>query len=795
MSKRAFFLTTMVLLITCNSFSQRIVNIYGFIKDKNSGEVLPGATVYNKQIGNGTVSDYNGYFNLRASAPATITFSYVGYSPQTITFNTFYDSLVYVHLEEKNTIEEIVISEKRAVKNNISTLSAKEITHIPSLGGKPDVAKALQWLPGINFQTEGSSLLQVRGGDPGQNQYLFDNIAVIYVNHLGGFSSVFNPDIINNIDVYKGAFPARYGGKLSSVVDITQKRGNSSKVMGNYSLGITDASFCIEGPTKIANSSFIVTARKTLTDPLLYLATTIPRDNGYSLAYGFHDVNGKFTWNPNDKNSLIFNLYYGDDYLKYWQNSKENSFNHLDVWGNVMLSAHWSSVLGSKLYSSTSVSISRYRLKNKDNYSLINNGIEQSIDKKSLSSVRDFSLNSSLKHTLLKNIQNEYGLKASEYTFLPFYQEQSFKQNSKKSYIFASELAAFASTNIRFLNFSNFQAGLRAVAFNSKKYCDYSLEPRINLNLGINAVNSINAGFMRTKQYAHLLLSSGSIMLNEVWIPSDDFTPPSSVTQYNLGYLLNLEAFSMQIDLYSKEMTALATYKDGYTVFEGDVNWQSKIENWGVGKSYGAEIYLKKELGNITGFAGYTISKTTRKYPNINMGKAFVFDYDRTHSISVYLCHKLTEKLDLNLSWTYQTGVPYTPAMGKTYTVNIENGQPIYYEKLFYGEKNSGRMRAYHRLDIGINYTTTNKKNRKAIWNFSVYNLYNRQNPYYYYYNTNNTGEIYFPEGNGISELRLYQMTLFPFMPSVSYKVFFEKGDRIKKKKKLSFKNWLYMES
>ncbi len=761
------------------SYSQTYVHVYGFVKDQQSGEVLAGASIYDTVMLKGAIADYNGYFNIKVAIPSILKISYVGYDTKTIVITDAKDSFLNIFLETSNTLAEVVVTEKRHRDDNLSGISQKELTRIPSLGGKPDVSKALQLLPGINSQKEGSSLLQVRGGDPGQNLYLFDNVPIIYVNHLGGFMSVFNPDIINNIDVYKGAFPARYGGKLSSVMDITQKKGNVSDWKGNIGLGLTDLSFCVEGPTKLDNSSFIISGRKTLIDLFMFLTSSISEANDFAVAYGFHDINSKFTWNPNEKNSINLNLYYGDDYLRYWQSDKIDKHKLSNVWGNVMLAGHWNRVINPKLYSKTYMSYSRYRLQNKYNYSLTNNLEQTDFFKKSLSAVSDISINSSLKHTLFKNLVNEYGMKSSLLSYLPFYSTHSNKESIDKSNLYSNETAVYASSKFSFLNHSDIEVGVRAVGFYSNDYSDYSIEPRINLNLGINKRHSLNAGYMNTRQYTHLLLATGGIMLNEVWFPAGKDIPASTVEQYTVGYNGDYNYFQVQVELFYKDMADLAMYKDGYTAFEGDKNWQSKVQSKGIGSAKGIEFFIKKTTGKITGFASYSLSKATRQYPNINFGKEFLFDYDRTHVFSIFTHYQIRENIDLNLTWVYQTGLPYTPAIGKAFSPSVEGDQTVYREKLIYGERNSDRIRDYHRLDIGINYTKTTKHNRKAIWSFSVYNLYNRQNPYYYYYNTNNTGEIIMPEaGSEILPLKLYQMSFFPIIPSVSYKLFFENDNK-----------------
>ncbi|MBN1953287.1 MAG: TonB-dependent receptor [Bacteroidales bacterium] len=771
-----FALIWIAILMMVPAFSQKAIHVYGFIRDRESNEALPGATLFDSITQTGVIADYNGYYNIKIDVPTDLQVSFVGYAMEKIRIDKPEDTRLDIKLSSSVMLNQVVVSGKRNISGNISGLSGKELTQIPSLGGKPDVIKALQLLPGITTQNEASSLLIVRGGDPGQNLYLFDNVPIIYVNHLGGFMSVFNPEIINNIDVYKGAFPPRYGGKLSSVVDITQKKGDLSGLKGNYSLGLTDLSFCIEGPGITENTSFILAGRKTLTDPMMYAFSTLSAENDFSVAYGFHDLNGKYTWNPNEKNSFDVNLYYGDDYLKYWQNDDIQKNKYANVWGNIMTSAHWNRVINARLFSKVLVSYSNYRLLNRYTYQSKINQVQEDYTGKYFSSVGELATRASLKHTLFKNLFNEYGIDYSLLKFSPFYFTSSNTDQSIRENVFTHTVAGFISTRISFLKYSHIDGGVRGVCFLSDNFTDYSLEPRINLKLGITKSQSFGASFMSTKQYSHLLLTTGSIMMNEIWIPASEDIPSATVSQYTIGYNGDYTGFQVQLDLYIKEMANLATYKEGYTAFEGDVNWASKVEPNGTGLSRGIELTLKKTDGKFTGFVSYALSKAIREYSNINQGNSYLFDFDRTHAFSAFLHYELNDKLDFSLTWIYQTGLPYTPAIGKVYSPTTEGEETSYQEYLIYGERYSERMRNYHRLDIGLNYETRTKRNRKVIWSFSVYNLYNRQNPYYYYFNTNDTGEIIFPEtGSETLPLKLYQMSFFPFIPSVSYKVYFEK--------------------
>jgi hypothetical protein len=802
-----FILQLIIYALICSDLlAQNKVRVSGFIKDKISGELLIGANVFDINSKSGIVTDYNGYFSISIQTPSVLQFSFVGYTHQIVHFNNTKDTLINIELIPGTEMAEVIINAQQKDKINVSSIGTKELMQIPSLGGKPDVCKSLQLLPGIYSQNEGSSLLLVRGGDPGQNLYLFDNIPVIYVNHLGGFTSVFNPEIINNIDVYKGGFPSRYGSKLSSIVDIVQKEGDKSHLKGSLNIGLTDVSLLIEGPLKLKNTSFIIAGRKTMIDPLLALASNLSEGNDFNIAYGFHDINGKITWKPNFRNSFSFNVYEGDDYLNYWSDREKEDvmgkhrFKY--IWGNLLLSAHWKAALSSKIYNSNSISYTRYRLKENFKYSLPSQINTSDFQQLYLSSVQDLSIRSNIKYNVLKNYLMEFGFQTSLLFHLPNYTSVS-GGNSKQSEktIKSNESALFMDNKFTFFNNSQIVTGFRIVDYKSGRFNDFSIEPRVNLNIAVNPDHLLNFSYMSVKQYSHLLFTSGNLLNNEVWVPANNIRLPSNSDQYTIGWNGNFknDIFYSEINFFYKKLRNLVTYKEGYSTLKGDDNWQTKIESGGIGNVQGCEFLVKKNSGKWTGFAGYTLSKATRQYPNINNGKEFLFDFDRLHSFSISSNYKINEKLNLSLSWVYQTGLPYTPAVGRQNVPSLdpnENGEYFLYEALIYGERNSERMKDYHRLDIGLNYETVTIRGRKAVWNFSVYNLYNRHNPYYYYYNNNNSDEIYIPEfGDETKPLALYQKSYFPIIPSFSYKVFFDDYSRNNKNKakfKQRFKNWLY---
>lgn len=802
------FLFTLLLIISVSGNSQ--TRISGFINDATSGERLIGANITETGTTKGTVTDNNGYFTLLVKTPVSLQASYIGYASVNISIVSAKDTLLEIGLTSGKELSAVVIRSEKIMRPNIAKLTTLELQSIPSLGGKPDVMKALQLMPGITSQSEGSSLLLVRGGSPGENMYLFDNVPVIYVNHLGGFMSVFNPDIINSIDVYKGGFPARYGGKLSSVVDITQKEGNSTERISSYSIGITDLSLTLEGPIK-KNASYIFTGRKTLFGLLMMAATGIGDGNTSVLSYGFYDLNGKISWKPNAKNSFHFNIYQGDDNLTYRAKKvKENpeNKNHLSyVWGNWLASANWKHVVSSKLFSDNTLSYTHYRLREKQKFTFRSDDGLENILYKYLSTAQVIALQSAWKYQIRQKWAIDFGLKTALAFHLPNYTFQSnMPSTAEKVYIPNLESALYFDNKFNLPYGFQLNAGLRFVNFNTRGFNDFALEPRLSVNKELTPTQQLNLTYMRVNQFSHLLFTPGSLMSNEVWIPADKTIKPATSDQYTIGWAGNFlnGAYQSELNLYYKTLIDLANYKEGFTNLKGDNNWRSKVESGGKGEAYGLEMLLRKNTEKWTGFASYSWSRATREFSGINQGVEFLYDYDRPNTASLTVNHKFSDRVSISMAWVYQSGLPYTPVVGRQLTPSLEpdeNGEPIYYESFIYGARNSSRLKDYHRLDIGLTLSKLNTdKSVRSSWSFSIYNAYNRQNPVHYYYNTNATGEIINPEDGGMAykPFNMYQLSLFPIIPTASYKRFFQANKQPEKYKtpfKQKFNKWLYLEN
>ena len=779
-------------------FSALVVNsqitISGFVYDAETKEAIIGANIIDSINSAGTTTNTQGYYVFKTNS-SVLKASFVGYQTKTVSLNQAKDTIINVYLKPLSyKLEEVIINAKGNNSINVSSLDIQEITELPSLGGQPDIVKSAQVLPGIQSQTEASSLLIVRGGDPGQNLFLLDNSALIYVNHLGGFMSVFNPDIINDITIYKAGFPARYGGKLSSIIDITQRSGNSNEFKGSFGIGITDANLSLEG--KFTNKfTYILTARKTLFDVLLFAASGISDGGGYFMTYGFHDVNFKSVYRANARNTLAVNVFQGDDYLNVWNKKDENDhFNTKirakNIWGNMMSAASWNCIISPKIFSKTNLSYSIYRVSDIQSYT---NSTVQGFNNKFTSKVQDISLNSVLSLNVIQDWLMVGGLHISYFKNTPFDYKVSGENNSHT--ILSEEIVNSSlslSNQFSLFKFVNAEIGARLGNYFLSDTSQFFIEPRLDFSFNLNKLGSVNINYMHVNQASHLLVSSGNIYANEIWIPSSKDVPISTSVQTSLSWTkaFRKNMFNVSIGAYHKELSNLiASEKNVYDLSELE-NWKQSIEIGGTGEVNGLEFMIKKNYGDWTGLISYHFSKSTRKFDNINGGNEYLYEYYRPHDLTIFLNRKITDKLSLSFVWNYQTGLPYTPVLGRQNIIDPFTNE--YYEAFIYGERNSSRMRDYHRLDIGLRYETLSKKRKlKTVWTFSIYNVYNRQNPIYYYYNNNSSPEIHRPE-NGFAKLNLYQMSLFPILPSVSYKVYFGKGDL--NKKDFSFKKWLNFE-
>jgi outer membrane receptor for ferrienterochelin and colicin len=784
------FLTAFLLLFLSWQLQAQRFTIRGTVEDLQTGEKLISANVYDALTLKGITTNAYGFYSLTLpSGTVKLTFSYIGYQTVAFDLNLSRDTLLNVRLTPAISLDEVVISAQRAKSAVMSTqmsmteLSAGAIKSLPMLLGEVDVLKALQLLPGVKGGNEGTSGIYVRGGGPDQNLILLDGVPVYNANHLFGFFSVFNPDAIQSVKLITGGFPARYGGRLSSVLDIRMRDGNNKKFSAEGSVGIISSKLTLEGPIIRDKTSFIVSGRRTYIDilaqPLIRLQSR-GSNSKIRAGYYFYDLNAKINHKFNDRSRLFLSAYSGKDkaYVNtidrgaYQGKTFENEADAGLGWGNITSALRWNYVITPKLFSNTTITYSRYNFvtsmldKQTDNDTLSNkfqyvydSGIND------LAGKIDFEYLPDPKHTI------RFGYNQIYHTFKPGVsvlsvgggQDFSIDTTFGNKNIYAHEGAVFAEDDWNVSSRLKVNAGLHFSGFLVSDSTYTSLQPRLSARYLVNEKVSVKAAFTMMSQYIHLLTNSTIGLPTDLWLPATEKIKPEKAIQYALGLVYEpVEGTEISLEGYYKYMRNLIEYQEGASFFSFSDDWQDKIET-GDGRAFGFEFLARKQLGKTSGWIGYTLSWSDRKFMNISFGEWFPYRYDRRHDISFVLNHRITDRIDLGITWIYGTGNAVTLPLEKYISIST------YPEPYFYGRwietfdhRNSYRMPAYHRLDIGINFRKATKWGDR-VWSFGAYNAYNRKNAFYLQFDQeySNTGQ--FPT------TVLKQYSLFPIIPSISY--------------------------
>ena len=762
------------------SFGQDRFTISGYVQEENSGENLIGVSIYDRTSKKGTSSNQYGFYSITLEKGTyEIIYSFIGLNTITKKINLNKNIRSNISLSEKRILsEEVIITSEKQDKNiessNMSQakLEVKNIKKIPVILGEIDVLKSAQLLPGIQSGGEGNSALYVRGGGPDQNLILLDEAVVYNAAHLFGFFSVFNADAIKDIDIIKGGMPAEYGGRLSSVLNISMKDGNNKKYKADGGIGLLSSRLMLQGPVQKNKSSFIVSGRRTYIDVLS--KPFMPKDNAFSgSGYYFYDLTTKINYRISDKDRLYLSGYFGRDIFNF-----ANSDNGIAIeipWGNATTSLRWNHLFNDKLFMNASLIFSDYRFEF--------NIEQQEFELKIFSGINDwntkvdFLFQPNNRHTI------KFGTNYTYHEFTPgnatgksgdvvFEPDEIFKQ-------YSNEGALYLSDDFEISDALKIHVGLRYSSFQHSGYISFReylenefnasnenyrhVEPRLSFRHKLNTNSSIKGAYTQNYQYIHLASTSSVSLPTDLWIPSSSGIEPKFSDQYALGYFKNLKdnMYETSIEAYYKEMTNLIEYKEGVLPEDNTNSGSDDAFAFGDGDSYGIELLLKKSKGKTTGWIGYTLSKTTRYFDDVNNGVAFPAKYDRRHDLSITATHKLSEKWTLSSVFVYATGNAITLP-----TERYMIGEKIYTE---HTSRNGFRMEPYHRLDIGATYTPTKKKKFQSSWNFSIYNVYSRKNPYFIYF------DLEVPEGEdgsiqeGNFTPKAYQVSIFPILPSVTW--------------------------
>jgi len=756
--------------------AQEKYTISGYIQDNESGENLIGVSIYDQESYQGTSSNQYGFYSLTMEqGDYVIIYSFIGYKSITKSISLNKDFRLNIGLSSDAILtEEVIVTGERLDKNVSSSdmsqvkLEVGNIKQLPVILGEIDILKSAQLLPGIQSGGEGNSGLYVRGGGPDQNLILLDEAVVYNAAHLFGFFSVFNADAIKDINIIKGGMPAEYGGRLSSVLDISMKDGNNKKYEVDGGIGLLSSRLTIQGPVQKEKSSFIISGRRTyidvLTDPF------IPKDNAFNgSGYYFYDLTTKINYRISDKDRIYLSGYFGRDVFNF--SNTDNGFAIKIPWGNATTSLRWNHLFNDKLFMNTSLIFTDYRFEF--------NIAQQEFELKIFSGINDWNSKVDFLYQPNQRHTVKFGVNYTYHEFTPgnasgrsgdvvFEPEEIFKQYSNEAAFYISDdfdISDVLKVNAG-LRYSYFQDLIKdSITGERTRGKDYfGLEPRLTMRYKINPTSSIKAAYTQNHQYIHLASTSSVSLPTDLWIPSSEGIKPKFADQYALGYFKNLKdnMYETSIEAYYKEMTNLIEYKEGVLPEDNTNSDSDDAFAFGDGDSYGVEFLIKKNKGKTTGWIGYTLSKTTRYFDEVNEGNSFPAKYDRRHDLSITVSHKLSEKWNLSSVFVYATGNAIT-LPSERYVI----GENVYTE---YTSRNGFRMDPYHRLDISATYTPKKKKRFQSSWNFSIYNLYSRKNPYFIYFALEtpdgiNNGSI--QEGNLTP--KAYQVSIFPILPSITW--------------------------
>ena len=781
MKKLLLFSSTFLFL--CSLFSQNKYTVSGYIEDASSGEKLIAANVFDLKSAQGAVSNTYGFFSLTLPRDSVeLQVSYIGYATDTVRLLLNKDISINFKLKSSTTLTEVVVSAEKAFKIEEETqmsqirVPVEQIKKVPALLGEVDVLKTLQLLPGVQSGGEGQTGLYVRGGSPDQNLVLLDGVPVYNVSHVLGIFSVFNADAIKNVTLTKGGFPARYGGRLSSVLEINMKEGNMQEFHGEGSIGTITSKLTVEGPIVKDKTSFIVSGRRTYID--LFLKPFIDAANQESqtdtgLDLYFYDLNTKLNHKFNDKHRLYLSGYFGADVFGFSARDKEfgDSFAGGIDWGNIISAMRWNYKIHNKLFKNTTLTYSRYNLDIISQFEEATTAGGDKFKAKYFSGIEDYAFKTDFDYIPNPKHYIKFGGSATYHTYKPGalsvgFQTEDFNldtligsQNET-----SMEYALYVEDDM-LLGPLKANFGVHASAFHVNDKFYTSIQPRIGLNYLLSNDVALKASFATMTQYINLLTSEALSLPTDLWVPSTERIKPQQSWQAAAGAAKTLwDEYEFSIEGYYKKMSNVLSFKEGASFAFGlEDDWQKKVTQ-GEGESYGAEFFLQKKKGQTTGWIGYTLSWNFRHFDEINGGRTFPFRYDRRHDIAVVVSHELSPKIHLSGAWVYGTGNAVTLPIFRyhIYETTLNDWSSGLHEVKTLGEKNAFRMSNYHRLDLSVEFLKKRPRWERAIV-VSVYNAYNHNNPYFVYADTEFSS-------NGDSEQVFKEVALLPILPSVSYR-------------------------
>ena len=774
---RKIFTLIVFVFIVLNAFSESKFTVSGYVKDARTGEALIGAIVYVKEKPSIAVSTNNyGFYSITLNqGKYTLIGQFIGYVANSVEVTLTESKKLDFNLSEQVTeLNEVIVTAERRNENVTSTkmgvdeVNIQEIKSIPAFMGEKDVLKTIQLLPGIKPVGEGNGGFYVRGGGSDENLILLDEANVYNASHLLGFFSVFNSDAIKDVTIYKGTMPAEYGGRLSSVLDISMNDGNTKNYEANGGIGLISSRLTIDGPIVKDKGSFIISMRRTYADLVakgLY-DIHVARDSALkSAVLYFYDLNAKANYKLGEKDKVFLSGYFGRDVLGI------SGFGF--DWGNATATFRWNHLFNDKLFSNTSLIYSDY------DYTINNGSTNSPIN--IISKIQDFNFKEDLQYFPDNNDQIKFGINSIDHVMIPgtvtttdtsitrptlpnkhaienaIYLTDEHKFSDKLSINIGLRVSAFSLLGPgKFYTYDDEGTAIDSSVYKSNQFVKNATyinpEPRLSINYTINDKSSIKASYGRNAQNLHLLSNSTTGSPTDLWIPSSNNVKAEISDQASIGYFRNFNDnnYEFSTEVYYKTLQNQIDYVTG-----ANLNFNANVESqliYGTGRAYGIELFLKKKYGRFNGWLGYTLSRSERQFSQINKGAFYPAKQDRTHDISIVGIYDLSKKWNLSATWVYYTGNAVTFPSGK-YFVNGE-------VRFLYTTRNGYRMPPYHRLDLGATRVGKKRGRYESSWTFSIYNAYNRDNAYSITFRQSPTDP---------TKTEAVQTTLFKIVPSVTY--------------------------
>lgn len=755
------------------------VTISGYFTDSDTGEPLLSANVIDLNSGKGAIANTYGFYSLTLPTDSVLLrFSYIGYEGQEMRLLLKENLTLDVKLSASINLQTVEVTSDRGERIEQQTqmsqaeIPVAQIKRIPALLGEVDVLKTLQLLPGVQSGGEGTTGLYVRGGSPDQNLVLLDGVPVYNVSHLLGIFSVFNADALRNVTLTKGGFPARYGGRLSSVLEINMKEGNLKEWEGEGSIGIISSKLTVSGPLKKDKTSILVSGRRTYADliakPLIKSAAA-EDGSDIDLSLYFYDLNAKLQHKVNDNHRLFLSFYSGADVFGTEIKDGEDTFGGGTDWGNIISAARWNWQISPKLFLNTTATYSRYEI-NVD--ALADDGIDD-FRARYVSGIYDFGGKVDFDYIPNPDHYLRFGGGWTNHTYRPG--AVSLKAGTEgeinldtlvgSQVDYSNEFYAYLEDDFRF-GALKVNAGLHFSAFGVNDELYTSLQPRLGLRYLLKNDLSVKASFSTMQQYINLLTSEALSLPTDLWVPSTDRVLPQQSWQIAAGVAKTYDdEYEVSLEAYYKQMKNVVSFREGASFFLGiEDDWENKVTQ-GDGEAYGLELFIQKKRGRFTGWIGYTLSWNWRQFDEINSGNRFPFRYDRRHDLSVVGNYNLSDRVWLSGAFVFGTGNAVSLPTFQYETAQRDDQRFFYNPTVEAGvDKNSFRMTNYHRLDLSISFRKK-KKWGERTWVIGAYNAYWHRNPYFLTADDRNTCN----DQGCTSERRVREISILPIIPSVSY--------------------------